>query len=283
MRKVIEVALQEVGYKETGKNITKYSKDFDMKYTDFYNTKKQGAEWCDIFVDWCFVTAYGEAKALELLYQPKKSCGAGCKYSANYFRSKNAFVKRGQDLPHEGDQIFFGAYGEESHTGLVKEVKDGRVYTIEGNSNDAVREKNYSLSYNKISGYGRPDWKVIEETPAPTPAPTPKKSVTEIAKEVIAGKWGNGDARKKNLTAAGYDYNEVQAEVNRLLGSTKPKTTKYRVKVNSVLNVRKGPGTQYNKVYALSNGTVVEVTEVKNGWAHLTNGYWCSASYLTKI
>ena len=44
-----------------------------------------------------------------------------------------------------------------------------------------------------------------------------KKSINEVAREVIAGKWGNGDARKKKLIAAGYDYIAVQKEVNRLL------------------------------------------------------------------
>jgi len=43
-----------------------------------------------------------------------------------------------------------------------------------------------------------------------------KKSNTEIAKEVIAGKWGNGSTRKKKLAAAGYDYNAIQKIVNRL-------------------------------------------------------------------
>ena len=46
---------------------------------------------------------------------------------------------------------------------------------------------------------------------------TKKKTVTELAREVIAGKWGNGTERKTRLTAAGYDYAAVQAEVNRLL------------------------------------------------------------------
>lgn len=46
---------------------------------------------------------------------------------------------------------------------------------------------------------------------------TPKKSVEEIAKEVIKGKWGNGADRKKRLTDAGYDYAQVQAKVNQLL------------------------------------------------------------------
>lgn len=44
-----------------------------------------------------------------------------------------------------------------------------------------------------------------------------KKSVEEVAREVINGKWGNGAQRKERLTAAGYDYNEVQKMVNRLL------------------------------------------------------------------
>ena len=44
-----------------------------------------------------------------------------------------------------------------------------------------------------------------------------KKSVDEIAREVIQGKWGNGTDRKKRLTNAGYDYNAVQKRVNELM------------------------------------------------------------------
>ena len=59
-----------------------------------------------------------------------------------------------------------------------------------------------------------------EVKPTPTPTPTPsKKSNEEIADEVIAGKWGNGEERKQRLTAAGYDYNAIQAIVNDKLGS----------------------------------------------------------------
>ena len=49
-------------------------------------------------------------------------------------------------------------------------------------------------------------------------AVTVKKSVQEIAREVVAGKWGNGEERKKKLIAAGYDYSAVQAAVNALMG-----------------------------------------------------------------
>ena len=46
----------------------------------------------------------------------------------------------------------------------------------------------------------------------------PSKSVEELANEVIAGKWGNGQERKDKLTAAGYDYSAVHNKVNELLG-----------------------------------------------------------------
>jgi hypothetical protein len=48
----------------------------------------------------------------------------------------------------------------------------------------------------------------------------PKKSNEELAKEVIEGKWGNGDTRKKKLEAAGYDYNAVQKIVNELIAKS---------------------------------------------------------------
>lgn len=58
----------------------------------------------------------------------------------------------------------------------------------------------------------------------PTPAPAPKKSVAEIAKEVIAGLWGNGDDRRNRLAAAGYDYAAVQAEVNKQVAASARKS-----------------------------------------------------------
>lgn len=56
-----------------------------------------------------------------------------------------------------------------------------------------------------------------KEEPKKKAKKTAKKSNTEIAKEVINGKWGNGEERKKKLKAAGYDYNAVQKIVNRML------------------------------------------------------------------
>ena len=58
-------------------------------------------------------------------------------------------------------------------------------------------------------------------SPAPAaaaPAPAPQlKSIDEIAKEVIRGNYGNGEERKRRLTAAGYNYEQVQKRVNEML------------------------------------------------------------------
>lgn len=51
---------------------------------------------------------------------------------------------------------------------------------------------------------------------------TPKKSVDDIAHEVINGKWGNGNERKLKLESAGYDYSEIQNRVNSLMGANVP-------------------------------------------------------------
>ena len=60
--------------------------------------------------------------------------------------------------------------------------------------------------------------KELFDTPTSTTTSTAvKKSDEEIAKEVVAGKWGNGNARKTALTKAGYDYKVIQSLVNKLL------------------------------------------------------------------
>ena len=89
-------------------------------------------------------------------------------------------------------------------------------------------------------------------TPAPTPAPDPapaKKSVYQIADEVIAGKWGNGAERKQKLEAAGYNYNEVQAAVNKELGINTGTTISYAVRKGDTLSsIAARYGTTWQKI-----------------------------------
>lgn len=81
------------------------------------------------------------------------------------------------------------------------------------------------------------------------------KSVSVVAQEVIDGKWGTGSDRKSRLTAAGYNYNEVQSKVNEILSKkTEPKTVTYTVKKGDTLSsIAKKYGTTYQKI-AKDNG-----------------------------
>lgn len=81
---------------------------------------------------------------------------------------------------------------------------------------------------------------------------TSKKSVAEVAKDVIAGKYGNGQARVKKLEAEGYDADAVQQEVNKQLGATS--ATYYTVKSGDTLSgIAAKYGTTYTKL-AKMNG-----------------------------
>ena len=178
--KLVDCAMSQVGYLEKRSNAqlddktanagsanwNRYARDIDSKYPSFYNGKKNGYSWCDIFVDWCFIECFGYEKALKMLYQPTKSAGAGCRYSADYYRAHNAFYR----VPNVGDQVFFGDYGNEGHTGIVIDVKGSIVATVEGNTSggygvdtngDGVYIKRYDISTHYIPGFGRPNWDVI--------------------------------------------------------------------------------------------------------------------------
>ena len=179
-QKIIQIALSEVGYqeKETNafldhdtinagdENYTKYARDLDAM--NFYNGKKNGYAWCDVFVDWCFVAAFGEKDALRLTFQPSfflLNRGAGCRYSYGYYQDEGRIFAE----PEAGDQVFFYAADGETicHTGLVWAVDDTYVYTVEGNTSPqdgvvenggAVCKKKYLLTDPRLAGYGRPNY-----------------------------------------------------------------------------------------------------------------------------
>ena len=93
---------------------------------------------------------------------------------------------------------------------VVQTVKPGEGFTI------THTKKNDGVTWGKLkSGAG---WiSLASAYSEKVTTSTAKKSITEVAKEVIAGEWGNGETRKKKLEAAGYDYEKVQAKVNELL------------------------------------------------------------------
>ncbi len=182
VEKLINTAKNEIGYLEKRtnnmlesktanageNNWTKYAKHLDL--LGIYNTKKNGYSWCAIFVDWCFVTAFGLDIAMGMTYQPiTGGYGASCTSSLNYYKTVGMFYKNN---PQPGDQIFFkNKKGDICHTGIVVKVDSNKVYTIEGNTSSdegvvdnggSVNNKSYPINYKYIAGYGRPNYSLVK-------------------------------------------------------------------------------------------------------------------------
>lgn len=176
--KLITLARSQVGYKEGSGNRTKYAEALD-RIPGFYNGPKQGFAWCDVFVDWLFVESFGAETGRKMICQPKDSAGAGCYFSAMYYRQESRFHERN---PEPGDQVFFSyAAGEVSHTGIVETVSGSGFTTIEGNSSDGVNRRSYQIGDGSVYGYGTPRWNLAASAPA-DPAEPVSGTDTEVPK-----------------------------------------------------------------------------------------------------
>lgn len=280
--KVIDVALNEVGYLEKRSNsnldsktanagynnYTKYARDFDTKYPNFYNGKKQSVAWCDIFVDWCFVKAFGVDTALKLLGQPLKSCGAGCYFSMNYFKQIGCFYTS----PKAGDQIFFynSSRSDIAHTGLVYKVDANYVYTVEGNTSSAsgvvanggaVEKKKYTRGYSRIAGYGRP--KYDKETTSSKPAATVKPATSSKNNAVLAWqKAAIADGFKFPRYGADGDWGQECINVAKKAICKKRLVYKYK---NLTKIVQKAVGTEVDGLFGKDTKKAVIAYQKKKG------------------
>ena len=213
---VIATAINELGYYEKASNsqlesktanaghngYTKYANYFDKNFPDFYNGPKNGFDWCDMFVDWCFVKTFGHDKGRALLCQPLKSAGAGCIYSYGYYKAKGQVGT----TPKVGAQVFFGSYeGGLYHTGIVEKFDANYVYTIEGNTSDMVARRTYRRVGGGIYGYGYPAYDG-ETAPAGTTTTVTenKTSTTTTTKPTTTTTTTTSHGPSKTIKWTGY-------------------------------------------------------------------------------
>ena len=177
--KLIAVAENEIGYLEKKSNANLDSKTAnagsanDTKYNrdmkSWANSAGLHDQWCQNFVDWCFVTAFGVEVAKQLIFTFTNYTPTG----SNAFKKRDKYIKRGKGTPRRGDVVYFysSAKGRIGHVGIVTKVTSSKVYTIEGNTSGAsslvtngggVRAKSYSLTSTYIDGYGRVDYSVVD-------------------------------------------------------------------------------------------------------------------------
>ena len=134
---IVEVALTQLG-NEGG-----------QPYWSWYGFEGR-VEWCACFVSWCA----DQCGYIESGIIPKF---AGCVDGANWFKGNGQWQDRNYE-PQAGNIIFFDweGDGETDHVGIVEKCENGVVYTVEGNSGDACRQKQYTVGSSSIYGYGVP-------------------------------------------------------------------------------------------------------------------------------
>lgn len=208
---ILKVARSWLGYNESNGKF--------KEILDVYNSHKPLArgykikttdEWCDCFVSACAI----KAGAVDII-----GTEVGCEKHIAIFKKKGIWIEDGSIKPKVGDIILFnwddstqGNNGSADHIGIVEQQYGNTIVCIEGNLNRAVARRTINVGWGYIRGFARPKY----SEPTVTQTSTKKKTVDEIAKEVIRGVWGNGAIRKTALIKAGYNYAEVQRRVEEL-------------------------------------------------------------------
>jgi hypothetical protein len=180
--KLIQIAKNEVGYLEKASNSQLDSKTANAgsnNYTKYWRDVKpsyQGQPWCAGFVSWCFMKAFGQEKAKELL---KHWPYVYCPTLGNLF-TKNA-------NPKIGDIVIFYRNGTFTHTGIVTAVIGDMFYTIEGNTSGAsgiiangggVCAKSYLNSQMPGTKFCTPNYSLVKDTTPVSDSDTVKKQNT---------------------------------------------------------------------------------------------------------
>ncbi len=168
VNKLLSVARAEIGYREGANNYTKYSADPNI--TKLYGWTPQNQPWCCVFVNWCFMTAFGCDIGSQLTYGGT----AACANSASLFKRNGAFFT----TPEVGDQAFYYSGGGINHTGIVSEVSGSTFKAIEGNYSDKVSVVSHNVMGSDVAGFGRPDWKLVEGQSSTSQTEKPKETGT---------------------------------------------------------------------------------------------------------
>ena len=210
-------------------------------YCNTVDTLKEGLEWAIEKLDGkkFDMPIYLDMEDKDIQGETVETLTEQCNEFAKYVKSKgyqvgvyaNANWLKNELNPNEFDKdisVWAAQYYKEcQYTGkydIWQYTSSGKVDGVSGNC-----DMNYLYNEN-----------IIEESTT-----TDKKSVGELAQEVIDGKWGDGEDRKAKLEEAGYDYNAVQDRVNEILSKNNKKSVTEVAK--DVINGKYGNGDERKK------------------------------------
>lgn len=185
---------------------TPRARGYKLQYSD---------EWCAGTVSAAAI-ATGNTNAVPL--------EVSCHYMIEGAKAKGIWVENDSYVPQGGDIILYDWQdsgigdntGNPDHVGVVEYTSGGIIHVIEGNNGEKVARRELSVNGRYIRGFIVPKY---SDNVAPSGGVTPTVSGTidELARRVIAGEFGSGDARKNVL---GDKYDAVQKRVNEILSGT---------------------------------------------------------------
>ena len=278
--------------------------DGTHKYiVDIYNSHLPHPRNTKMQYNWAWCTCTWSALAVKLGYTDIMPIEISCYYIIEEAKKMGCWHENDAHIPGLGDGVLYDwddngvgdNTGNPDHIGTVIYVnkESGYMVVMEGNYSNAVKKRTIMINGRFIRGFICP--KYTGNGAELPPTQSGGKDIKTVAREVIAGQWGNGDARKKNLKAAGYNYKEVQDAVNQILNGsavqpstpTQPQeqlTSKKVVagayadkfnkslagtyKTTANLYMRHGAGTNKKSMVVIPNGTKVKCY----GYYSVSNG-----------
>lgn len=208
------------------------------------------AAWCATFVSAIAIKQFGKTDAAKLF-----PLSANCAGIIRGAMNRGIWVENDAYIPSPGDWILYdwedkGAGDDTTgydHVGMVKSVSGGKIIVIEGNRNNKCAYREIAVNGRYIRGFVHPNY--------PSSGSPDKPSIAVAAQNVIAGKYGNGDARVAVLKKLGFtdtEVRQIQEKVNQIMAAKKE--TVYTVKAGDTLSA-----------IAAKYGTTVDALVKKNG------------------
>lgn len=206
------------------------------KIIDIYNTHTPRARGLVMKPNWSWCACTVSAVAIDLGYTDIIPIEISCGEMIKIAQKMGIWVERDDYVPDIGDIVMYDwedsgnkdNTGWPDHVGYVDYVNQDAGYftVVEGNYSDSVKKRTVSINGRYIRGFITPRYDAVSFSAPGDTEQKPGKDIMTVAREVIAGVWGSGAARKEALTKAGYDYAAVQNQVNIILnaGATQPKS-----------------------------------------------------------
>lgn len=226
---VVDLAKSWIGKKESDKSY--------MEIINIYNSQKKFPRNVKMDPKWAWCACTWSALAIKLKYTDIMPVEISCNELIKLAKAMGIWKENDGYIPKPADAILYDwddsgkgdNTGWPDHVGVVETVnqKSGYFTVIEGNYSNAVKRRTVSINGKFIRGFITPKYTEDgTETATKAMGSNSLKNISTVVHEVIAGDWGDDEDRRNSLKAAGYNPEQIQENVNRILNGSAAKPRK---------------------------------------------------------